>query len=119
MGFEPRSLSQCFQLFRSVSGANSLYEAFLPVVEKHAAVRRRVKHPTLPQWLSPVIIKAMKLRDSLKRDKKFEDYKKQRNKVMSLVRAAKKRRAYFAKLVNDNKETASLWRAMTEITHKS
>ena len=94
------------------------YEAFLPVVEKHAPIRkRRVKHPTLPQWLSSEIIKAMKLRDRLKRDKKFEDYKKQRNKVTSLVRAAKK--AYFAKLINDNKDTASLWRAMTEITHKS
>ena len=67
------------------------YEAFLPVVEKHAPVRkRRVKHPTLPEWLSSEIIKAMKLRDRLKRDKKFEDYKKQRNKVTSLVRAAKK-----------------------------
>ena len=94
------------------------YEAFLPVVEKHAPIRkRRVKHPTLPQWLSSEIIKAMKLRDRLKRDKKFEDYKKQRNKVTSLVRAAKK--AYFAKLINDNKDTASLWHAMTEITHKS
>ena len=56
------------------------YEAFIPVVEKHAPIRRRrVKHPTLPQWLSSEIIKTMKLRDRLKRDKKFEDYKKQRN----------------------------------------
>ena len=106
----------------SFSGPNQAltawYEAFLPVVEKHAPVRkRRVKHSTLPQWLSSEIIKAMKHRDRLKRDKKFEDYKKQRNKVTSLVRAAKK--AYFAKLINDNKDTASLWRAMTEITHKS
>ena len=68
------------------------YEAFLPVVEKNAPIRRRpVKHPTLPQWLSPEIIKAMKLCDSLKRDKKFEDCKKQSNKVTSLVRAAKKK----------------------------
>ena len=33
------------------------------------------------------------------------------------MRAAKK--VHFAKLINDNKDTASLWRAMTEITHKS
>ena len=62
------------------------YEAFPPVVEKHAPIRRR-----LPQWLSSEIIKAMKLRDRLKRDKKSEDYKKQRNKVTSLVRTAKKK----------------------------
>ena len=96
----------------------ALVRSFLPVVEKRAPIRRRrVKHPTLPQWPSSEIIKAMKLRDRLKRDKKFEDYKKQRNKVTSSVRAAKK--AYFAKLINDSKDTASLWRAMTEITHKS
>ena len=53
-----------------------------------------------------------------KSDKKFEDYKKQRNKVTSLVRAEKEE-AYFAKLINDNKDTASLWCTMTEITHKS
>ncbi|WP_419598339.1 reverse transcriptase domain-containing protein [Thiolapillus sp.] len=94
------------------------YEAFLPVIEKHAPLRRkRVKHPTLPQWLSPDIITAMKTRNKLKKEKKFEDYKRQRNKVTNLVRAAKK--AYFEKLINHNKDTSSLWRAMNEITHKS
>ena len=47
----------------------------------------------------------------------FRTTKKQRNKVTNLVRAAKK--AYFAKLSNDNKDAASLWLAMTKITHKS
>ena len=70
------------------------YEAFLPVIEKHAPLRRkRVKHPTLLQWLSPDIITAMKTRDKLKKEKKFEDYKRQRNKITNLVRAGKK--AYF------------------------
>ena len=46
------------------------YEAFLPVIEKHAPLRRkRVKHPTLPQWLSPDIITAMKTRDKFKKRK--------------------------------------------------
>ena len=57
------------------------------------------------------MIKAMKTRDKLKQEKKFEDYKKkQRNKVTNLVQAAK--RAYFEKLINHNKDTSSLWRAM-------
>ena len=44
------------------------YDAFLPVTEKHAPLRReRIKHPTLPQWLSTDIIKAMKTRDELKK----------------------------------------------------
>ena len=69
------------------------YEAFLPVVEKHAPIRRRrVKHSTLPQWLSPEIVTAMKFRDRHKHDKIFEDYKKQNNKITSLVRAKKKKK---------------------------
>ena len=60
------------------------YEAFLPVIEKHAPLRRkRVKHPTLPQWLSTDIIKAMKTRDKLKQEKKFEDYKKNKKGTKS------------------------------------
>ena len=83
------------------------YEAFLPVVKKHAPIRRwRVKHPTFPQWLSSEIIKAMKLRDRLKRDKKCEDYKKERNKVTSLVTAAHKK-----KLTSQN------WSLITKILH--
>ena len=39
------------------------------------------------------------------------------SKVTNLVRAAK--REYFQKLINHNKDTSSLWRAMNEITHKS
>ena len=104
-------------------------EAFLPVIEKHAPLRRkRVKHPTLPQWLSTDIIKATKTRDKFKQENKFEDYKKKNkkkkvggggggSKVTNLVRAAK--REYFQKLINHNKDTSSLWRAMNEITHKS
>ena len=53
----------------------------------------------------------------LKEGKKFEDYKRQRNKVTNLVGAAKK--AYFEKLINHNKETSSSWRALNEMTHKS
>ena len=84
------------------------YDAFLPGIEKHAPLRRkRVQHPTLPQWLSTDIIKAMKTRDKLKKDKKFDDYKRHRNKVTNLVRAAKK--AYFEKLINHSKDTSALW----------
>ena len=94
------------------------YDGFLPVIEKHAPLRRkRVKHPTLPQWLSTDIITAMKTRDKLKKEKKFDDYKKYRSKVTNLVQAAKK--AYYEKLINHNKDTSALWKAMNEITRKS
>ena len=78
-----------------------------------------MKHPTLPQWPSSEIVTAMKLRDRPKRDKKFEDYKiqkqnktKQTNKQShGLVRAGEKRKekkACFSNLINDNRDTASV-----------
>ena len=80
----------------------SWYDAFLPVVNKHAPLRRkRVKHPKLPPWLTKDIIQAMTFRDKLKRDKLFDLYKKQRNKLSTLVRTAKK--SYFNKLITDNR----------------
>ena len=64
-----------FSVSDPTKALSAWYEAFLPVIEKHAPLRRkRVKHPTLPQWLSTDIIKAMKTHDKFKQEKKFEDY---------------------------------------------
>ena len=43
--------------------------------------------------------------------------KKQRNKVKSLVRSAKK--SYFYKLIELDKSTSTVWKAINEITNKS
>ena len=59
----------------------------------------------------------MGLRDKLKRNKLFDLYKKQRNKVSTLVRTAKKN--YFNKLITDNRNTATICRAVNEITRCS
>ena len=98
---------------------NSLYDTFIPIVDKHAPIRRkRVKHPTLPGWLSSEIMNAMRVRDNLKKEGKFIEYKQQRNKVTQLVRNAKK--AYFQKMIeNNNGDTAIIWRAMNALTNKS
>ena len=59
----------------------------------------------------------MALRDKLKRDKLFDLCKKQRNKVSTLVSTAKKN--YVNKLITDNRDTATIWRAVNEVTRKS
>ena len=83
------------------------YAAILPVVNKHAPLKRkRVKHPKLLPWLAQHITQAMVLRDKLKRDKLFNLCKKQRNKVSNLVRTAEKN--YFNKLITDNRDTATV-----------
>ena len=62
------------------------YDTFLPSINKHAPLRRkRVKHPKLPPWLTKDVIQVMTLRDKPKRDKLFDLYKNQRNKVLTLV----------------------------------
>ena len=71
----------------------------MPTVNVHAPLRKkRVKHPKLPPWLTRDVITAIAVRDRLKKEKRFQDFKKQRNKVKSLVRSAKK--SYFDKLID-------------------
>ena len=94
------------------------YDMFKLVIDKHAPTRRkRVKQQVLPSWLTGEIIEAMNIRNRLKREKKFPEYRQQRNKVTTLVRDAK--RAYFSKLINQNSDTATIWRAMNSITGRS
>ena len=54
----------------------------------------------------------MALRDKLKRDKLFDLYKKQRNKVLILVRIAEKN--YLNKLITENGDTATIGRAVVK-----
>ena len=97
---------------------NSWYNVFLPIADKHAPIRRkRVKHQTLPGWLNKDIMTAMKLRDKLKKEKKFEEYKKQRNAISEMVITAKKK--HFEKMIHANCDTAHLWRAINELTQQS
>jgi hypothetical protein len=72
-----------------------------------------VKHPKLPQWLTPDIIQAMAHRDQLKKSKKFAEYKKIRNQIKNMVRDSK--RSYFNKLVENKKDTLHLWRALNAL----
>ena len=94
------------------------YDISMPIINKHAPLRKkRVKHPKLPPWLTKDVIVAMAIRDRLKKENKFDDFKKQRNRVKSLVRSAKK--AYFDKLVETDKSTSTIWKAINGITNKS
>ena len=99
--------------------ASLFIQLLTSIVNKHAPLRRkRVKYESNPAWLTPEIRSEMKKRDALKKAKRFDDYKKQRNKVLTLVRKAKK--MYFEKLVSsNNSKIISIWRAINEFTKKS
>jgi hypothetical protein len=97
-----------------------LIQKLLSVVDKHAPLRmKRVKHSSIPSWMTQDIKDAMALRDKLKKNKQFEDYKKQRNTVTDLVRKAKK--LYFQNLLSDptSNQISQVWKAMNEFTNKS
>ena len=118
---------------------DTFYCTILPVINKHAPLRKkRVKSAVLPGWLTPDISAAQKHRDQLKLklrqlykdninltksqkkmeiEKAAQEYRKQRNRVTYLVRASQK--AYFSKMISDNKDTASLWKGINYVTQKS
>ena len=58
----------------------------------------------------------MRKRDRLKHNKRFDEYKKQRNYVVNLVQKAKN--TYFSQLIKDNRDTSSIWKAINSITRK-
>ena len=87
----------------------------MPIINVHAPLRKkRVKHPKLPPWLTSDVIAAMAVRDCLKKEKKnFQDFKKQRNKVKSVLHSAKK--SYFDKLIESDNSTSTIWKAINKI----
>ena len=68
-------------------------------------------------WLTQELIREITKRDQLKRNKRFDEYKKQRNYVLNLVEKAENN--YFSQLVKDNCETSSVWKAINSITRKN
>ena len=76
--------------------------------------KKRVKQQTLPPWLNTDIKQAMLLRDKCRKQKKFVEYKQQRNRVNYLVREAKKK--YFNDLAGNKADISSMWRAINTLT---
>ena len=100
------------------SALSHLTEALLTVANKHAPLKeKRIRQQTLPPWFNADIKKAMFTRDTFKKQKNFEEYKKARNRVTNLVRQAK--RNYFQKLAGSQKDVSAMWRAVNTLTrHK-
>ena len=95
-----------------------LCKMLLPVIEKHVPLKsKRVEQLDIPAWLTPETIKAKKERDVLKKNKHFTEFRTQRNKVNNLVERDKKK--YFDTLITDKRDTATIWKAMNEITNSS
>ena len=86
--------------------------------DKHAPFKtQRIKHISKPKWFTKEIQDAIWLRDKLLKAGKHQEYKKQRNKVNSLKRTAKKQ--YFEELVSSKQNSKAVWSAINQLTNKS
>ena len=87
-------------------------------LDKHAPVkRRRVKCNRLPEWYTSDIGLTRIQRDKCKRQKRWSQYKRLRNKVSSLIRDAK--RKHFTVSVEKQKDSKALWNHFRTVNNGS
>lgn len=99
------------------NAATAWSASFLSIVDKHFPLRKkRIRNQPTPNWLTQEIKEAMRVRDTLKKNKQFEAYKKQRNKVTDMLRKSKC--AYYEKTVKDSKNMSQVWHAVNVLSNK-
>ena len=92
-------------------------DTFNSILDQHAPHKtKRVRHTIKPKWLTAEIQAAIHHRDYLLKNGQREEYKKERNKTTSLIRAAKKK--YFEDLLASKNDSKTVWKAINELTHK-
>lgn len=91
------------------------HETFLNILNKHAPIRqKRVKHAFKPSWYTKEVEEAVKKKTKLKIEKRFQEFKTQCEYVKKLIKKSKKE--LFGKLIENDKNTSTLWRAINSIT---
>ena len=71
----------------------------------------------MPEWFTPDIRDARKLRDHYKRSKNWSKFKEYRNKTRNLIRAAKK--AHFSESIASQKDTRKIWKHFRSLNNKA
>ena len=110
-------LDNIFQI-RDPDLATKLWiDTFVSVYDKHAPfIKKRVKQETKPPWISKDIDKERYKRAQLSHSGTRSEFKKQRNKVNSMIRKSKM--TYFRNLVTSTKDSRQIWRAINMLTNK-
>ena len=105
-------LSQVYQYTDPEEALEFWYKTFSSVYNKHALfMTKRVKYTRKPPWLSKEIEEAMPQRDRLLKARKLEEFKKQRNKVTSLISPSKTKQTknILSNLVASKNDSRSIW----------
>ena len=111
-------LSQVYQYTDPDEALEFWYKTFSSVYNKHTPfMTKRAKYTRKPPWLLKEIEEAMHQRDRLLKARNHEEFKKQRNKLTSLICASKKN-TYFQNLVASKNYSRSIWKAINTLTNK-
>ena len=90
-------------------------DLFSQVIDKHVPMKhQRVKRKNQPQWISPEILDAMKCRDRHKALGNMEEYRFCRNKVIKLIKNAK-RNQYQTFIENNKDKPSSIYKIFKEV----
>ena len=90
------------------------------IVSLHLKIKTRfVKSSIIPPWLDQEAQHSIRQRDFFKKNKRWSEYKKQRNFTNNLIR--KKKRQHVANLISqaDGKQTKHLWNVLRNSQHSS
>ena len=90
-------------------------QIYSDILNKHAQVKnRRVKCIKQPEWLTDEIKQTIKMRDRSKQLHDMINYRQYRNKVVHLIRDAKKK--YYTSKIEKNKgNTKEIWNCLKDI----
>ena len=87
-------------------------------IEKHVPTKtKRVKKSDIPAWISNETIEAMRVRDTIDKKTQKDTFKQHKNTINNMVKKDKKN--HFNKLIEDKKDTKTLWKAMNTITNSN
>ena len=94
----------------SDSMLNLFYSKLKTIISKHLKEKSRfVKSTITPPWLDDEVRRSINLRDSLKHNKKWPEYKQQRNYTTNLIRRKKKKHVADLICQSQGKQTKQLW----------
>ena len=87
-------------------------------LNRHAPLKTsRVKSKRSPEWLTPDILNARRMRDTFKRAENWQEYKKFRNVMRDLIRKAKKK--HFLESIASKKNMKTIWKHFRSFTNKN
>lgn len=114
-----------YKTFSNIDWGSILYEKdcnemiskfnkkFMDTLLELVPVKKRfVKSEHLPKWLDKFVQSQIKHRDFLKKEERWNEYKKQRNFVTNLIK--RKKKECIADLIRSSKsgDTSSVWKAL-------